>query len=66
LAHHNDWSRWFVISSPPPIWCHDFSLMGGVDERVHNCELGCDIYFRSVTYWAPTGDVLSAYILNIY
>ncbi len=30
-AHHNDWSRWFVISSsPPPICCPSFSLISGV------------------------------------
>jgi hypothetical protein len=26
LAHHNDWSRWFAISSPPPICCPSFTV----------------------------------------
>ncbi len=30
LAHHNDWSRWFAISSPQGICCPSFSSMGGV------------------------------------
>jgi hypothetical protein len=30
LTHHNDWSRWFAISTPPPVCCPSFSLMGGV------------------------------------
>ncbi len=30
LAHHNDWSTWFDISSPAPICCPSFSFMGGV------------------------------------
>jgi hypothetical protein len=31
LAHHNDLSRWFAISSPPPpIGCPSFSFLGGV------------------------------------
>jgi hypothetical protein len=52
LVHHNDWSRWFAISSPPPIWCLGLSLMGGVVKE-HISKLGCEKYFSSVTYWAP-------------
>ncbi len=29
LAHHNDWSRWFVISSPLTIY--RFRFMGGIE-----------------------------------
>ncbi len=32
-AHSNDWSRWFAISSPPPICCPSFSFMGGVAKK---------------------------------
>jgi len=44
LAHHNDWSRWFAISSPSPICCPGFSFTGGV---VKECltKLGCEKYF---------------------
>ncbi len=30
LAYQNDWSRWFPISSPPPLCCPNFSFMGEV------------------------------------
>jgi len=30
LTHHNDWSRWFAISTPPPIGCPSFNFPGGV------------------------------------
>ncbi len=33
LAHHNDWSKWFAITSPPPISCPSFCFMGGVKKR---------------------------------
>ncbi len=33
LAHHNDWSRWFAIRSPPPICCRSISFMGGVGKK---------------------------------
>jgi hypothetical protein len=36
LAHHNDWSRWFAISSPPPICYPSFSFMGGTAKEVYN------------------------------
>jgi hypothetical protein len=31
LANHNDWSRWFAISSLPPICSPSLSCMGGVE-----------------------------------
>jgi hypothetical protein len=30
LAHHNFWSRWFAISSSPPMCCPSFLFMGEV------------------------------------
>jgi hypothetical protein len=30
LVDHNDWSRWFAISSSPCIWDSSFSFNGGV------------------------------------
>jgi hypothetical protein len=33
LAYHNDWSRWFAISSAPRICCPSFSFMGGVAKK---------------------------------
>ncbi len=50
LAHHNDCSRWFAIS-PPPVCCPHFSFMGDVAKQ-YITKLGCEIYFRRVTYWA--------------
>jgi hypothetical protein len=52
LAHHNDWFRWFVISSPPPICYPSFSFIGGVAKE-YITTLGCEKYFCRVTYWAP-------------
>ncbi len=53
LAHHNDSSKWFAISSPPPICCPSISFIGGVAKE-YITKLGCEKYFRSrVTYWAP-------------
>jgi hypothetical protein len=51
LAHHNDWSRWFVINSPPPICCPSLSFIGGVAKE-YITKLGLEKYFRRVTYWA--------------
>jgi hypothetical protein len=51
LTHHNDWSRWFAISRPPPICCLTFSVMGGVATE-YLTKLGCEKYFHRVTYWA--------------
>jgi hypothetical protein len=45
LAHDNDRSRWFAISSPPPICCPSFSFMGGVAKE-YTTKLGCEKYFR--------------------
>jgi len=49
LAHHNDSSRWFATSSPPPICCPPFSFIGGVAKE-YITKLGCEKYFRRVTY----------------
>ncbi len=36
-THHNAWSRWFAISSFPPICCPSFSFhWWGCKRRVHN------------------------------
>jgi hypothetical protein len=51
LPHHNDWSRWFASSSPPPLCCPSFSFMGGVAKK-EITEWGCAKYFCRVTYWA--------------
>jgi hypothetical protein len=53
LAHHNDWSRWFAISSPPHICCHSFSLMGGVIKESIQLNLDVKKIFARITYWAP-------------
>jgi hypothetical protein len=53
LAHHNDWSTWFAISSPAPICCPSFSFMGGVAKE-YITKLGWEKYFlRSYIehYW---------------
>ncbi len=52
LVHHNDWSRWFVINSLPPICCPSFSIIGGVAKE-YITKLGCEKYFHRVTNWAP-------------
>jgi hypothetical protein len=46
LAHHNDWSKWFVISSLPPICCPSFSFIGGVAKEYFK-RLGCEKYIRA-------------------
>jgi hypothetical protein len=33
LVHHDDWSRWFAISSSPPIFCPGYSCMGGLTKK---------------------------------
>jgi hypothetical protein len=58
LPYHNDWSRWFAISSPPPTYCASFSFMGGVAKE-YITELGCEKYFRRVTYQALLEMLLS-------
>jgi hypothetical protein len=58
-AHHNDLSRWFAISIPPPIWCPGFGFVGGVAKE-YITKLGCEKYFRRViTYWAPMEILIS-------
>ncbi len=45
MAHHNDWSRWFAISSPlPPFCCPGFSFIGGVSNEWIT-KLGCENIF---------------------
>jgi hypothetical protein len=51
LAHHTDWSRWFAISSPPPICCPNFSFIGLV-KKIIITKVGCEQYSCRVTYWA--------------
>jgi hypothetical protein len=46
--HHNDWSRWFTISSPPAIRCPSFNFIGGVAKK-YITKFGCEEYFRRVT-----------------
>jgi hypothetical protein len=56
LAHHNDWSKWFAINSPPPICYFSFNFMGGVAKE-YITKLGCGKYFRKITYlvtWPQT------------
>ncbi len=50
FAHHNNWSRWFAISSLPPIRCPSFSFIAGVAKE-YITKLGCEKYFSRVTYW---------------
>jgi len=57
LAHHNDWSRWFAISSPPPIRYPSFNFIGGVAEK-YITKLGCEKYFLK-------GDILSATVKRL-
>jgi len=33
LVDHNDWSRWFAISSPPSICNCSYSFIGGVAKK---------------------------------
>jgi len=47
-SHRTDWSRWFAISSPPPI-CY---LILGEIAKKQITKLGCEKYFCRVTYWA--------------
>jgi hypothetical protein len=51
LAHHNDSSRWFAITSSLPICCPSFSFMGGVAKE-YITKLGCEKYFSMIRYWA--------------
>ncbi len=49
LAHHNDWSKWFAINSPPPICSPSSSFMGGVIKE-YITKLRCEKYFCRVIY----------------
>jgi hypothetical protein len=44
LAHHNDWSKWFAISNPLPIYRPSFNFMGGV-AKIYIIELRCEKTF---------------------
>ncbi len=60
LAHHNDWCRWFAISSPPPIWCSSFSFMGGVAKE-YVTQLGCENIFSQGHILSTPGDALKGF-----
>jgi hypothetical protein len=67
LAYHNDCSKWFAIR-PPPICCPHFGFTGGVAKQ-YITKLGCEIYFRRVTYWALLEMLMSfvfQYVLGQY
>jgi hypothetical protein len=49
LVDHNDWSRWFAISSPPCIWSSSFSFIGGVAKQ-KTAKLRHLILLSRVTY----------------
>ncbi len=53
LAHHNDWSRWFAISSPQFMCCPSFSLMGGGCKNNKQLNFGYEKYFGRFTYYEP-------------
>ncbi len=36
LAHHNDWSRWFAISSPPHVFALPVSVLRVELKKVDN------------------------------
>jgi hypothetical protein len=58
LGHHNDWSRWFALSSPPPICCpSSFSFIGGVAKE-YITKLGCEKYFPKGHILSTAGDAL--------
>jgi hypothetical protein len=57
LAHHNNWSKWFAISSPSPICYPSFSFMGGTAKK-YITKLGCEKHFGKVTYWAPPLEII--------
>jgi hypothetical protein len=52
LVHHNDWSRWLAISSPPCICNSSFSLLVGLPKK-KTAQLRHLILLSRVTYWAP-------------
>jgi hypothetical protein len=58
LVHHNDSSRWFVISSPPPICCSNFSFTGGVAKE-YITRLVCENIFLQGHILSTAGDALT-------
>jgi hypothetical protein len=46
MAHHNNWSKWFVVSNPPCIRCPSLSFMGGVTKKSPR-KKGCFLVVRT-------------------
>jgi hypothetical protein len=59
LAHHNDWSRWCVISSPPAICRPRFNFRGGVAKEYINQTWMWKIFSQSHIL-STAGDALNA------
>jgi hypothetical protein len=69
LVDHNDWSRWFPISSPHICGVPNHSFIGGVAKK--KAKLRVLILLSRVTYWAPKeGDALryrfSNFLTNLF
>ncbi len=61
LVKHNDWSRWFTMSSAYPHICSPpFSFEVGFAEN-QITKLECEKHFRRVTYYALVGNALSSF-----
>jgi hypothetical protein len=58
LPYHNDWSRWFAISSLHLLVVPVSVLWVGLQKR-YITELECEKYFRKVTYQASLEMLLS-------
>ncbi len=52
LVDHNDWSRWFAISTSPRICSSSLCFIGGIAKR-KTANLRHLILLSRVTYWAP-------------
>jgi hypothetical protein len=52
IGDHNDWSRWFAISSPPTYLLSNpsFSFMGGVVKKVNKLNLDMKNIFCRFAY----------------
>ncbi len=50
LVDHNDWSKWFAMSSPPRIWSPSFSVIDGVAKKTKTAKLRHLILLSRVTY----------------
>jgi hypothetical protein len=66
LVDHNDWSRWFAISSPRSI-CSSSSTFywWGCQKKKKTDKLRHFILLSRVTYWAPLEMLLCWYILRL-